>query len=299
MTRVLVLGGGGRVGRLLRQAWFQDHDKNPNVCFTFQTRYVQESLPNDLLWDILQGPPPMRAHAAGFDCMIVLSGVVPKPGADFTLNTKIGTASVVAAERLGIPHVLLASTSAVYGTYSNEPFSEHSALHPTNEYGKSKRDMEQAAHRLAHSSGVALCCLRIGNVAGADALLRNAKALAPGENLRLDTFENGGTPLRSYIGPHSLARTLVSLIYNRAKLPAAVNIATPLPVSMGALAEAAHIPLDLHRVSESAHQYVTLDCSVLDALHDFDPCEFQPLEMIRQWRRLDASPFLQSGRSST
>jgi hypothetical protein len=51
----------------------------------------------------------------------------------------------------------------------------------------------------------------------------------PGEKLQLDVFEGGGTPLRSYIGPQSMARVLVSLLRSPGPLPVALNIAAPHP----------------------------------------------------------------------
>lgn len=287
-VRVLVLGSSGRVGKMLRHIWTHPplHAGDTEVTFTFQTRRACPSRPDDLVWDILQPPPRTVADATPFDCVIVLSGIVPGPDADFTLNTALGSASVAAAAQLGIPHVLLASTSAVYGIHSNDPFSEENPLDPVNAYGRSKREMEAACQAQAAAAGVALCCLRIGNVAGADALLGNGAALAPDARLRLEVFKDRGTPVRSYIGPHSLARVLMSLVHKRAELPAALNIAAPRPVSMRALAEAAGLPFDLCPAKENAHQYVTLACDALAALHRFEPAETEPGEMVRQWRTL-------------
>lgn len=284
--RVLVLGSSGRIGTMLRRAWARDAEdvRKAGITFTFQTRHIQPEHPDDLLWDVLHAPPP--TDAGPFECMIVLSGIVPRGGADFTLNTAIGTACVAAAAQMGIPAVLLASTSAVYGTDSDLPLREEDPLRPLHDYGRSKRDMEEVCQAQARALGVALCSMRIGNVAGADALLINAAALGPDEKLRLDCFKDGGTPLRSYIGPHSLARVMLSLIAQRTELPAALNIAAPDPVTMGALAQAAQAPVDLQPAQGQAHQHVTLACEALAALHPFDPVASQPAEMIRQWRML-------------
>lgn len=287
-TRVLVLGSSGRIGTMLRHIWTRDgaQDQNDGITFSFQTRRPCAGRSGDLLWDILDPPSRAVTDAAPFDCMIALSGVVPKPGADFTLNTVLGSASVAAAARLGIPHVLLASTSAVYGTYSNAPFAEDARLDPQSVYGRSKREMEVACQAQAAAAGIGLCCLRIGNVAGADALLLNGAALAQGARLPLEYFKDGRTPVRSYIGPHSLARVMLSLIRARSRLPSALNIAAPRPVTMGALARAAGIAVDLCPADGEAHQHVTLACDALTGLHGFAPAEAEPSEMVRQWRAL-------------
>ena len=287
-TRVLVLGSSGRIGTLLRRSWALSDGAvaQPETEFVFQTRHATAEHTQDILWDPLQEPSSSVVTAGPFDCLIVLSGIVPKPSADFTLNTTIAIASITAAARLGIGQVLLASTSAVYGNYSDSPFAENAPLKPVNDYGRSKLEMEQAAQAHAHASGVGLCCLRIGNVAGADALLCNGAALAPGETLTLDYFCDGGTPERSYIGPKSLACVFRSLVAQRNSLPAALNIATPPPVTMRALAEAAQMPLVLVRANEEGHQHITLDCDALEALHQFAAEETAPAEMVRQWKDL-------------
>lgn len=282
--RLLVLGGSGRIGKLLRHGWAYGAGTHNDVTFIYQTRQVHRGQQGDILWDVLDTPPPALTDAAPFDCMIVLSGVVPKAGADFTRNTSIGLAALAAAAQLDIPRVLLASTSAVYGSYSNAPFREADALDPVNDYGRSKRAMEEACAVQARASGVALCCLRIGNVAGADALLCNGAALGTGESLQLDVFADGGTPVRSYIGPRSLGQVLVSLARSGSALPRCLNIAAPHPVSMGALARAAQMPVTLRAATEGAHQHITLDCRALAALHRFDPVEAEAEEMVRQWR---------------
>lgn len=284
--RVLVLGSSGRVGMMLRHFWAQNTEllRSANTEFVFQSRNALLSRPDDLLWNLHDPLPKAVIDAAPFDCMIVLSGVVPRPDADFTLNTDIGTACVAAAAQLGISHILLASTSAVYGTYSNMPFTETDPLRPLTDYGRSKRDMEEVCRTLAKAADIALCCLRMGNVAGADALLANGAKLPPGEKLRLEVFRDGGTPVRSYIGPHSLANVMLSLIHKRTQLPNILNIAAPRPVTMHALAQAAGIPLELHHTDDNAHQRVTLACDALTALHPFTPTEDNPDEIVHQWR---------------
>ncbi|MBB3995913.1 nucleoside-diphosphate-sugar epimerase [Sulfitobacter undariae] len=286
--RVLVLGGSGRIGTLLRHAWAQDLERGrvKGIELVFQTRQAEPSHPDDLIWHVLGETPQAVRDAPPFDCMIVLSGITPKPDADFTLNTQIGAASLRAAADLGIGHVLLASTSAVYGSASDAPFAEIDPLEPVNDYGRSKLEMEQACQPQARALGVGLCSLRIGNVAGADALLMSGAALASHETLQLDCFEDGGTPVRSYIGPISLAQVMISLVRRRAQLPFALNIAAPHPVTMGALAEAAKMPVTLRPTQNNAHQHITLACDALSALHDFDQAESTADEILRQWQSL-------------
>lgn len=131
-----------------------------------------------------------------------------------------------------------------------------------------------------------LCCLRIGNVAGADALLGNGAALKSGERLRIDSFDGGATPLRSYIGPHTLAKVLCELAQNHKTLPDVLNIGVSNPVEMAALAQAAGMAFDLVPAMGSAHQYITLDCAALARLYSFNATDSDPAQMVAQWRSL-------------
>lgn len=281
MTRVLVLGAQGRIGTLLRRGWTRD---NTLAGFAFQTRDTTAIA--DILWDVLTPLPRTLISTTPFDCMLVLSGIVPRPGADFALNTAIGLSSVKAAAHLGIPSVLMASTSAVYGTHQDHPFHESDPAKPLNDYGRSKLEMEARCHALANTLGINLCCLRIGNVAGADALLINGAALGADQRLQIESFTDGGTPLRSYIGPQSLARAMHTLTRMHARLPETLNVATQSPITMQALAEAANMSFTLNPVTNNAHQQVTLECSALTKFHRFDPEEAKPAEMVRQWHAL-------------
>lgn len=277
-TRALVLGSSGRVGRMLRQAWAKD---SAGIEFAFQTRYPSAAC--DLLWDVLDAPPDAVVQSAPFDAMIVLSGVVPGPDADVTRNAAIGCAAILAAAKLCIPMVFLASSSAVYGGGRPAAFHEADATAPVNAYGEAKLAMEVQCRAQARSAGVRLCLLRIGNVAGADALLLNARKLAPGQRLAMDVFADGGTPVRSYIGPQSFAQVICTLIHGRDAVPEVLNIAAQRPVSMRALAESAAVPFDLRPAPATAQQHITLDCAVLAALHQFAPADSDPDEMVRQY----------------
>lgn len=289
-AHTLVLGSSGRIGQMLRHAWAQD---SAGIDFTFQTRGPAPTA--DLLWDILGHPPHALEQASrdrgipAYDAMIILSGVVPGPNADFDLNSTIGAAGIAAAAHLGIGTVFLASTSAVYGTHQRTPLHETDPAHPVSAYGASKLAMETNCLRQAQALGVNLCCLRIGNVAGADALLLNARALPSGQKLALDTFADHCTPKRSYIGPQTFAQVLSTLVHNRHNVPQVLNIAAPQPVTMRALAEAAGTPFELHPASQSAHQYITLDCTTLSTLHRFAPADTDPQEMVRQWQTVQSA----------
>lgn len=286
MARVLVLGSSGRIGAMLRGVW-SGNDPVQGTEFLYQTRKQDPLHSTDLLWDVTACPVTPAVVAAGpFDCVLVLSGVVPRKGADLDLNAVLGLAGVNAAATLGAGTVLLASSSAIYGSQNDSPYNEADTPAPANDYGRAKLVMEQQCAAHAQAVGVRLCCLRIGNVAGADALLGNGAALGAGEALRIDEFADGGTPLRSYIGPQTLARVIESLIKARGHLPQTLNVGAPEPIEMTALAKAAQMPFDLVPATGKAHQYITLECAALAAFHNFAPADSDPAQMVLQWQAL-------------
>lgn len=284
MKRILVTGGSGRVGRMLRRGWAAL--PQGDVQFVFQTRTYRAEYRDDVLWDPLEPVPDALRAAGPFAALIALAGVVPRAGADLAGNVTLGEGAVRAAAALGIPSVLLASSSAVYGTALDRSYREDDTPTPANDYGHAKLEMERRCALLAGDLGVGLCALRIGNVAGADALLVNGAALSPGAALQLDCFAQGATPLRSYIGPMTLGDVLCLLAQAGSVLPPCLNIATPVPVQMLALAQAAGFSVDLVAAQGTAHQTVTLDCGALARLHPFDPRSSTAQEMVAQWRRV-------------
>ncbi|MDZ7711256.1 MAG: NAD-dependent epimerase/dehydratase family protein [Roseovarius sp.] len=279
---VLLTGASGRVGRMLRHHW---PDMAPDLALTPQ--YRRDVPPGALSWNPLDGPGALVAHAqAGHrpGAIIALAGVTPGPGRDLSLNTALAEATLAAAHDAGVPRVLLASSSAVYGAGDGTPFAEDAPCAPVNAYGAAKRDMEAACDPW-RARGLDICALRIGNVAGADALLLNVARGGAGCAVVIDRFADGGGPVRSYIGPATLAAVLATLCRHTGPLPEVINIAAPMPVAMTDLAEAAGAPHETRPAPPGAHQRITLDCRRLTALHDFAALDSTATGMVRQWRK--------------
>lgn len=282
--RILLVGGSGRVGRLLMAVWPRT---GPDLVVQHRAAPPQQASAPVLAWDLVaDGPAPLvdwvRAHG-GLEAMVLLAGVTPAPGvseAALAGNTQIAMAAIDGARAAGIPRVLVASSSAVYGAGRGTPLAEEAALGPVNAYGRAKIEMERLCQRAP--TGMAVTCLRIGNVAGADALLLSAeKAQAP---LVLDQFEDGAGPVRSYVGPETLARLLAELALYPADLPGVLNIAARAPVAMADLLVAAGTPWRWRPAPETALQRITLDCTRLAALAGLSAQESTAEEMVRQWR---------------
>lgn len=279
--RVLFVGASGRVGQMVSHHW-QTFPHAVEIVPQFR----RSGPPGSLIWDPLAGaqtlPDAMRG-SRGFGAMVMLAGITPAAGRPFAMNRVLAEACLSAASEAGIKRVLLASSSAVYGIGDGAPLSEQMPCRPTNDYGAAKLEMEKACLPW-RELGMDLCCLRIGNVAGADALLRNVAMSAPDMAVEIDIFEDGRGPVRSYIGPRSMAAVLQSLCLHADALPPVLNLAAPVPVSMEELADAVGHPWRKRRPSEQSHRNITLDCAALSLLHEFKPSDSRPEEMVRQWK---------------
>lgn len=272
----LLVGGTGRVGRMLRRAWA------PGGGPEFQQRREGP----DLAWDPMAGPEPFLDwcdRAGGCRTMIVLAGVTVAPGADIAANAPVAEACLSAARAAGVARVLYASSSAIYGPGRGRPFTESDTPAPASPYGAAKAAAEDvcARHR---DAGLAVTMLRIGNVAGADQLLINAGKAGPDAPLRLDRFADGGGPRRSYIGAGGFSRVL-DVLRAAPDPPPVLNVGTPEPVAMEAIMEAAGVPWTWVPAPATAVQDLVLDCSALARIVPFAPAESRPAALVAEWRR--------------
>lgn len=249
---VLLLGASGRLGTLVRRGWPEDGDLQP------QTRTPDRG---SLLCDPLAAPEKFADMMQGARAVLCLAGVTPayaaRHGTPLSVNAEIARACVEAAARAQAGRVFLASSAAVYGAPS-APVGEDAACAPLSEYGAAKLEMEREALALAREVGQPVTILRIGNVAGADAILQGWHP-----DMRIDQFEDGRTPRRSYIGPLSLARVLHRLSRLN-DLPEVLNIAAPGAVAMGDLLDAAGLPWQPRPAQAGALPHIELQTKRLE-----------------------------------
>ncbi len=193
--------------------------------------------------------------------MLCLAGVTPlaaSRGSDYAEDTELALAAMAAAEAAGA-WCFLCSSAAVYGR-AGGVLREEDAPRPVIPYGAAKARTEEAALERAAQTGQGVTLLRIGNVAGADAILGGWR---PG--FILDTFADGTTPARSYIGPATLARVLGTLC-GMQDLPRILNIASPGTVEMGALLQAADLTYDTRPAPDTAIPRVEFSTDRLTSL---------------------------------
>lgn len=268
--RCLLVGSTGRIGSFMMRHW----SVTPAAGLTVvpQARsLVDESV---LVWSPRSGDP---LPAGRFDAMLMLAGVTPSGGGRLSANAEIAEASLAAAAKARIGRVLVASSASVYGAGSEVPFRETDALRPASDYGRSKVEMEGVCMGW-RERGLDVTCLRIGNVAGADALLG---ATHEG-TVTLDQFADGAGPVRSYIGLKTLAELTGSLLTLTGQLPPVLNVAAPSPTSMEALAVAAGLEVRWRQAPSSAVQFALLDCSLVASIFDFPAGSSDPSTMVSQ-----------------
>lgn len=244
------------------------------------------------LWSPLEGPENLKRYLQDVpipSALVMLAGVTPAAGVDeaaLAVNRTLAEACLRAAAECGIGRVLLASSSAVYGVDPQAvAFAETAEPKPISAYGRAKLEMEAVADS-ARAVGLDVCSLRIGNVAGADALLGplTGRSVDPSAPLRIDAFADGLGPLRSYIGAATLARVLAALASLPTRLPDVLNVAAPDPVRMVALAKAAGWPHVLQPAPTLAVQSITLDCALLNRLCPMSSDDSAPQVMVEQWK---------------
>ena len=249
--RPLILGASGRLGRALARAWPADAPA--------PLRQSRGGAGDTLAWDILNAPAPALPAIGG---IVVLAGVTHGSSAALALNTPLAQAGAGLGVRLGVP-VLIASSQAVYGPQPGL-MREDQALRPASDYGCAKAAMEAAV------TGPHVTHLRIGNVAGCDAL---AAAVARG-GVVLDRFADGQGPRRAYCTPADLARVLIALIAAPAR-PAVVNVARPGLVAMAEVLAAAGVPFDWTSASPDALPEMALDVTLLQGICRLPPADAQ------------------------
>ncbi|WP_417271992.1 NAD-dependent epimerase/dehydratase family protein [Celeribacter halophilus] len=285
---IAFLGASGRIGRLLRKAERIDGDANAQIIWQFRSHLPDGT--KGFLWSDFTDQRPLIAAQSKtpFAAILVFTGPSQPTRKDdaevMQAHVSLVDQAITAAALAGVPRVLVASSSAVYGAGIGRAFREEDVLAPINAYGAAKAEMEDLTARRASAEGLEICALRIGNVAGADMLLGNASARTEDDPpLDLDIFPDGARPRRSYIGPQTLLKTLTALSLSPRPLPARLNLAATKPVEMNALLDAAQIPWRGRPQSDLAHQNITLDCSALAALCTGVDLETTARSIVAEW----------------
>ncbi len=269
--RLVVAGATGRIGGMLWRQW-RDAPP-PGFAVTWTGRRVSGPVTPDTLACRLEAPARFAAIVAGADLVLDLAGPTGAKGSD-AQTAHAALFDALAAVATG--PVLTMSSAAVYGPGAN--LSEDAIPAPASAYARAKLEVER---KVRATPGAA--ALRLANVAGADALLGPWQA---GTTLRLDRFPDGRTPVRSYLGPASLAAILAALcpLAAAGRLPAVLNLCGPAPVEMAALLDRAGIGWTPVPAPAAAVPEVSLSAARLGALIDLPADAGSADRVISEWQ---------------
>lgn len=269
--RLVIAGATGRIGRLLARVWSDRPPKGITPVFTSR-RPGGPVLP-ELAACRWAEPDRFAALLAGADLVLDLAGPTRAPGAELHhQHLQLFEALVPLAP---CPVVTM-SSSAVYGPGAD--LREDGPVAPLAAYGRAKLEVEAAVRKAPGA-----VALRLGNVAGADALLGGA---ALGRVIRLDRFADGATPGRSYLGPVSLAHAIAALAPRAAAgdLPPVLNLCGDRPVQMAELLEAAGLEWEPAPAPETAIREVGLSPA---RLSEFIPVPAgDAATVVAEWQRV-------------
>lgn len=96
-----------------------------------------------------------------------IAKAMTEPDIDFREGTELTNNVVEAMRRAGVPRILYASGSGVYGEAAHLEFQEdHAPLQPISTYGASKLAGEMLICAYAHMFDMSGICFRFGNVVG-------------------------------------------------------------------------------------------------------------------------------------
>lgn len=274
--RVLITGSGGRLGRLLQAA----HRLTESTGDAMQTEILFQSrqIGADLVWT--PGDDPSRLPP--FDAVVALWGRTKGNRLELAENETLVDVGCALAKQLGATQLIHISSVAVYGAGCN--MTESHPCQPLNAYGAAKCGMEARVEARDATDALSHTVLRLANVVGADSL---APALEGPDAVSLHRFDNGTGPVRSYLSASDLLTVLNRLVSDTAGDPPSVlNVASPAPVAMQALAEAAGKDVQWHPAPADAIQNVTVNVAELH--HALEPLEMarDATAMIADWRKL-------------
>ena len=278
IPRVLVLGATGRIGAVLRKCW-PAGDIDADILW--QTRHPVDvsGRATEEVWvtlDPLSQPEALVRAAAECSAILCLAGVIS--GRDEPLDDNVALSeAAIRAGAAARAQVFLTSSAAVYGNQPGQ-LTENAPLSPISDYGRAKAAMEARGRILAAELGVRVCALRIGNIAGIDAILGDWK---PG--FRLDRFADGRTPQRSYIGLRTLARVLGDLMVAQHP-PDTLNIASPGVIGMGALLDAAGLAWEARTAPRTAIPELGLSTRALGQFTTLQEADTDTL--VAEWRAM-------------
>jgi UDP-glucose 4-epimerase len=244
-VRVLVTGGAGFIGsNLVRELLDDDHEVVVLDDLSTGDNGNLAGLKIDFLNASILEASSLRDAADGCQAIVHLAArpSVPRSIANPELTHEVnvtGTVRVLEVARaLGNPHVILASSSSVYGANRVLPKSETALPLPLSPYAVSKLAAEQYALAWTHTYGLEVLAFRFFNVFGPrqshlhdyaavipsfiDAALRGAPVSIFGD----------GTQTRDFTYVETVCRVIANSIGRRVVSPSPINLAYGTRISL-------------------------------------------------------------------
>ena len=213
-NNLIVTGADGRIGRALRAVW---GGQVAGRRVLWSARRPGQGI--DIPWNMgVEAAPALPSGSI----LLNLAGQTRGDASQLAENRRAAAALGRAACQAGVAHVFHMSSAAIYRPEA-ALIAEDTPPYPISDYGHAKWAAEQAMSETLYGCGLTI--LRLGNLAGADALLTSAR----NGPVALDPISGQpGGPERSYIGPNVLAATLTHLIMQAiagVPMPAILNLA--------------------------------------------------------------------------
>ena len=215
--KVLVTGGAGFIGSHLVDSLLAD-DMQVTVVDNFEPDYPAEVKRRNIAAHLnhpgyalvpvdLRAPEPLiKQVPRTVDVIVHLAGkagVLPSladPAGTYAANVNGTIAVLEYARAAGVPKVVFASSSSVYGESPAPPWGEDASLSPVSPYGASKLAGEQLLRLYSRLYGIQAVALRYFTVYGPRqrpdlAIHKFARCLREG---RLVTLYGDGSSMRDY-----------------------------------------------------------------------------------------------------
>ncbi len=237
--KVALTGGAGFIGANLCRALLEQDPIRVSVIDDFSTGDAQNlaGLDLDLVRGSILDPEALDKALEGTESVVHLGA---RPSVARSLDDPVqthdvnasGTLAVLeAARRLQVPHVVVASSSSVYGGNPASPKSEDLATRPLSPYAASKLAAEAYALAYQASFGMPALVFRFFNVYGplqpaghayAACIPAFITAALKGEPV---TVHGDGKQSRDFTFVDDVARVIVAAVQDQMTSPDPVNLA--------------------------------------------------------------------------
>jgi UDP-glucose 4-epimerase len=180
-TKFLIVGGAGFIGSHFTDALLADNEVEEVVLydnFSSGREWHFENHVNDPRFSVVRGDvldiELLTKSLTGVHVVIHLASnpdiarAATEPEIDFYQGTMLTNNVIEAMRRAGVPRLLYASGSGVYGDLGEfEAFEDFGPLIPVSTYGASKLSGEVLIASYCFMFGLTACAFRFGNVVGA------------------------------------------------------------------------------------------------------------------------------------